>query len=50
MWRAVQTVEIFKEDIDEDCFEDGTEPTWKKLKGAMKIQIARKVLERREVV
>ena len=37
MWKAVQTIRIFEDDeinIQEKCFEDGTNPVSKKFKGA----------------
>ena len=42
MWKAVQTIGIFKEeddeiDVQEKSFEDGTNPVSKKLKGADRI-------------
>ena len=41
MWKAAQTIRILEDDeinIQEECFEDGTNPVTKKLKGADKTE------------
>ena len=50
MWTIQNGVEIFDEDVNKNCFEDETEPIFKKFKKAMKNKATMKVQVRRLLV